>query len=86
VAPGPRRPPLGLSPLPRATLLATLGGSLVALVAGVEALLEGWGGVSDALAVLMVVGMAAFALVSLQQHERLRRRWGERGPTGSPDR
>ena len=69
----PRRPPLGLSRLPRAALLGTLGSALVALVAGVEALLRGLALLSDALAVLMVIAMAAFALLSLQQHAQLRR-------------
>ncbi len=80
----PRRPPLGLAPLPRAALLGTLGLALVALVAGVEALLNGLAEASDALAVLMVLSMAAFAFLSLQQHERLRRRFADRAVAGPP--
>ncbi len=78
----PRRPPLGLSPLSRAALLGSLGLALVTSVAGVEALLGGLAGASDVFAVLMVISMAAFALLSLQQHERLRRKLGDGVPSG----
>ncbi len=80
-----RRPPLGLAPLPRAGLLGTLGLALGALIAGVDALVHGLAGTADALAILMVLSMAAFAFLSLQQHERLRRKFANTarsGPSG----